>query len=192
LSDQHDETTDHALMALVAQGDRGALSALVKRHQARVLGLAYRFLGQPDIAEDVAQEVFLKIWRNAASFRPEAQFTTWLYRLTANLCWDLRRRAARETRSHAMVPELGSAADPAEAVDSHERAERVRRALTRLPDRQRLAVILHRYEGLSHREIAEVTGWSAKAVESCLVRAYESLRKWLSDLDPRKPERTDR
>jgi RNA polymerase sigma-70 factor (ECF subfamily) len=178
-------------MALVAQGDRDALSVLVTRHQAKVLGLAYRFLGQPELAEDVAQDVFLRVWQKAARFRPEARFTTWLYRLTANLCWDRRRRAMREARARAEVPERGSAAEPAVAVDIQERVQRVRRAVANLPDRQRLAVILHRYAGLSHREIAEVTGWSGKAVESCLVRAYESLRKSLSDLNPREPGRID-
>jgi RNA polymerase sigma-70 factor (ECF subfamily) len=183
---EYDKLADEALMALVAQGRREAFTVLVGRHQAGVMGVAYRFVGQRDVAEDIAQDVFLKVWRSASAFRPEAQFTTWLYRLTANLCWDRRRRAAREARFRIAFSQMRTASEPPSNLDSQERVERVRRAVARLPDRQRLAVILHRYAGLSHREIAEVTGWSVKAVESCLVRGYGALRKWLAQLDPRR------
>ncbi|MGD8452713.1 MAG: sigma-70 family RNA polymerase sigma factor [Phycisphaerae bacterium] len=176
--------SDHELMRRVGEGDRDALGLLVERHQAKVVALAYRFLGRWDAAEDVAQDVFVRVWRAAAQFRPEARFTTWLYRLAVNLCWDRRRQAARELRllTAAPPPETGNASSV--NMESRERVARVRRAVGELPDRQRLAVILHRYEGLSHREIAEATGWSQGAVESCLVRAYEKLRQSLSDMGP--------
>jgi RNA polymerase sigma-70 factor (ECF subfamily) len=174
--------TDYELMARAGQGNHDALGTLVQRHQAKVVGLAFRFLGRWDAAEDVAQDVFVRVWRAAATFRPEAQFTTWLYRLATNLCWDRRRRAARDLRLRATAPTPGSADPPLATLASRDRIRRVQEAVAELPDRQRLAVILHRYQGLSHKEIADATGWSESAVESCLVRAYENLRKSLSDM----------
>ena len=177
-----EDSTDHELMLRVGQGNRDALGVLVQRHQAKVVGLAYRFLGRWDVAEDVAQDVFVRVLRAAAAFRPEAQFTTWLYRLAANLCWDRRRQATRELRLHSTSPARGIDDPPSATVESRERVARVRQAVADLPDRQRLAVILHRYQGLAHKDIAEATGWSEGAVESCLVRAYENLRNLLSDI----------
>lgn len=177
------ELTDHELMVRVGQGSRDALGVLVQRHQAKVIGLAFRFLGRWDAAEDVAQDVFIRVLRAAATFRPDAQFTTWLYRIAANLCWDRRRQAARELRLRSSSPAPRSVDLPSETSESRDRIACVRRAVADLPDRQRLAVILHRYQGLSHKETAAATGWSQSAVESCLVRAYENLRKSLSNME---------
>lgn len=177
-----EELTDHELMAQIGQSNRAALGTLVQRHQAKMVELAFRFLGRWDAAEDVAQDVFVRVWRAAATFRPEAQFTTWLYRLAANLCWDRRRQAARELRLRSAAPAPGSADPAATTLETRDRIARVRQAVAGLPDRQRLVVILHRYQGLTHDEIADATGWSQSAVESCLVRAYENLRKSLSDM----------
>ena len=174
--------SDEDLMQRLGRGDRAALAALVERHQTHVLSLAQRFTGHRDTAEDIAQDAFVRVYRAAPTYRPEARFTTWLYRLVVNLCWDRRRRAAREQRYRAGQREQRQAETPSAALDQRERAVRVQRAVQTLPDRQRLAVVLHRYQGLSHREIAEITGWSPGAVESCLVRAYESLRRALADL----------
>jgi RNA polymerase sigma-70 factor (ECF subfamily) len=169
-------------MARVGHGDRAAFGVLVERHQAKVVGLAYRFLGRWDVAEDVAQTVFVRVLYAAESFRPDARFTTWLYRLAANLCWDRRRQAAREARLSSTLPAPAASVQPAAAVETEERIKRVREAIAALPDRQRLAVVLHRYQGLSHPQIADATGWTQSAVESCLVRAYENLRSALSDM----------
>jgi RNA polymerase sigma-70 factor (ECF subfamily) len=176
------QPSDHELMLRVSQGEREALGLLVRRHQAQVVGLAYRFLGRWDVAEDVAQDVFVRVWRAAGAYRPDAQFTTWLYRLAANLCWDRRRATARELRLRTSSPPPGMADEPSAGMEGEDRVARVRAAIAALPDRQRLAVILHRYQGLTHQEIADATGWSASAVESCLVRAYENLRKSLADM----------
>jgi RNA polymerase sigma-70 factor (ECF subfamily) len=168
-------------MAEVARGDMGALGVLVRRHQQAVIGLALRMLGRRDAAEDVAQEAFLHVHRAARRYQPDAKFTTWLYRIVVNLCHDARRRARRGPAqlSEGAAPAQDPVADPIEAV---ERAERVRRAVSSLPDRQRTAVILHRYQGLSHHEIAQAMGWSESAVESLIVRAYATLRRELADL----------
>ncbi len=177
-----DAPADHVLMRRIAAGDRAALATLVRRHQATVLRLAYRVLGRWDDAEDVAQEAFLRVLSGAGEYRPEAQFSTWLYRIVSNLCLDERRRWARRRRWSLESAEIS--VDPARESDQDRRElqQRVQQAVADLPQRQRLAVVLHRFEGLNHAEIAEITGWSASAVESCLVRAYAGLRQRLAGL----------
>ncbi len=169
-------------MRRVAEGQQEALAVLVRRHQERVRRLAGRFLGSPDEADDVCQETFLRIYHAAREYRPTAAFATWLYRVVANLCWDHRRRAARRPVALPPPDEHPAAEDRRTPAEQAELSDRVRKAVARLPDRQRLALVLHRDAGLSHREIAEATGWSESAVESCLVRAYRQLRADLSDL----------
>jgi RNA polymerase sigma-70 factor, ECF subfamily len=108
---------------------------LVQRHQAKVVCLAYRFLGRGDVAEDVAQDVFVRLMRAAATVRPETQFTTWLYHLAANLCWDRRRQAARELRLWSASPGPGVDQPPSAAMERLDRVARVRQAIAALPDR---------------------------------------------------------
>ncbi len=177
------DANDHDLMRLVAQGRRDALAVLVNRHQQRVIALAYRLLGSWDAAEDACQEAFIRVWSSAARYRPDATFSTWLYRIVANLCWDQRRRWLREPGPLPLdETRLRLAEDDEPPTERAERRAIIQRAVAQLPDRQRLALILHRYDGLSHRQIAEVTGWSHRAIESCLVRAYDRLRHLLADL----------
>ena len=169
-------------MEHVARGERAALATLVRRHQERVLGLAVRFLGRREAAEDVCQDAFVRVFERAGSYQPTAQFTTWLYRIVANLCWDYRRQAKRGPLPLDAQAAGAQADESPNATDQLERQERIRQAVSELPDRQRLALILHRFEGMGHKEIAAATGWSASAVESCLVRAYGRLRELLADL----------
>lgn len=170
-------------MRRIAQGERDALAELVRRHQQRVIALAFRFLGRWDAAEDVCQDTFLRVFRGAEAYRPDARFTTWLYRIVANQCWDHRRKAAREPVQDAPMPAPTAGADAYVAMQRQEKQEAVRRAVANLPDRQRLALVMHRYEGMTHAEIAGATGWSVGAVESCIVRAYARLRENLADLN---------
>lgn len=175
------ELDDVKLLSLVGNGEMEALGQLVHRHQDKVLRLAYRMLGRWDLAEDVAQDTFLNLYRAAPRYRPEARFTTWLYRIATNLCLDSRRR---ERRSPAALPTAAELATPETAstsVEAKERAETVRRAVQDLPERQRIVLVLHRYERLSYFEVSQVTGWSESAVESLLVRAYANLRKSLAE-----------
>ena len=175
------EPPDEKLMADLAAGDMAALGALVRRHQDALVAFAARMLGRRDLAEDVAQEAFVHVHRAARRYRPEAKFTTWLYRIAANLCRDAQRRASRAPAS--LDEETAPGRDPGpDPLEARERIERVRRAVAALPERQRLAVTLHRYQGLSHREIAQVAECSESAVESLLVRAYAALRQALADL----------
>ncbi len=176
------EANDHQLMHLVAQGRRDAFTVLLRRHQPAALTLAYRFIGRWDAAEDICQEAFVRTFQAAPSYRPTAEFTTWLYRVVANLCWDHRRRAARRPEQLSEAAPRPSPEEPSVALEKKERQARVQRAVTALPDRQRLVLILHRYHGLPHREITQITGWSTGAVESCLVRAYSKLRELLQDM----------
>ncbi len=154
-----------------------ALAELVCRHQSKVLGLAYRMLGRWDLAEDVAQEAFLRVHRAAGRYKPRARFTTWLYQIVVNLCLDARRRMRQAPAPLPAESLISRGSSGLDVLEVQERAEIVRKAVADLPERQRVVLVLHRYEDLSHKEIAEVTGWSESAVESLLVRAYANLRK---------------
>ena len=172
---------DARLMRRVAEGDRSALASLVRRHQRRVLELAYRTTGDRTLAEDVAQDAFLRIWRSADRYQPTAQFTTWLHRIVVNLCLDAFKKRKPITGDPPDAVDLRSD-DPAAVLERDDRAMAVRRAVVSLPERQRVAVVLHRFSGLPIRSVAETTGWSESAVESLLVRAYAALRKSLISL----------
>lgn len=170
---------DPTLMARLAQGDMQSLGVLVQRHEKRVRGLAYRYLGRQDQADDLAQEAFLRVLRSASSYEPTAAFATWLYRIVVNLCLD----AVRKPRLAALSdddPARGSVPPPEQAMLDQEKCRAVQRAVQDLPERQRIVVLLHRFEGLTHAEIAQATTWSEAAVESLLVRAYSLLRQRLA------------
>ncbi|UCG17268.1 MAG: sigma-70 family RNA polymerase sigma factor [Phycisphaerales bacterium] len=171
---------DVELMARLADGDQSALAQLIQRHQHRVLDIAYRTIGDRVLAEDIAQEAFLRVWRSAGSYVPSAQFTTWLYRIVVNLCIDASRKPKALTIDGPAVPHPEMAA-VSSGLERSDRIAAVRRAVARLPRRQRVALVLHRFSGLSIRVISDATGWSESAVESLLVRAYASLRQALTE-----------
>ena len=165
----------------LGKGRMEALAELVRRHQGRALRLAYRSLGDWQLAEDVVQESFLRVNRAAAKYRPDARFGTWFYRIVVNLCLDeLRRRQRRVEAAMNATPEAATGESPARREELTELHLAVRHALDQLSERERLAVILHRFEGQSHRQIAEITDDSVSAVESLLVRAYRKLRRELA------------
>jgi RNA polymerase sigma-70 factor (ECF subfamily) len=172
--------SDIELMARLGRGDLAALGILAQRYQGRVLLLSYRLLGDWHKAEDVSQETFLRLRQAARQYEPKAKFTTWLYRIVHNLSLDQRRKTRNDPLSLEALPTDAEGTVQDSPVERRELAEAVRKAVGELPERQRRAIILHRYEGLSHEEIGEVTGWSKSAVESLLVRAYENLRKKLA------------
>ncbi len=176
LSMANDKPNSTELMARLAKGDMAALGDIVSRHQDKVLSLSYRVLGDWHRAEDVAQEVFLRVYRAASRYEPKAKFTTWLYRIVVNLCFDEQRKRAKAAVSLENADSQILVEPDHSAAEKKELAELVRTTVNGLPERQRLAVILHRYDGLSHGEISEVTGWTKSAVESLLVRAYANLR----------------
>jgi len=168
------DLSDARLISEAAAGNTGALGKLVHRHQAEVLALAFRILGRWDLAEEIARETFERVLGAGRTHGPDAKFTVWLVRIAVNLCFDTqrRRRIASGAPGDPAAAE-GDAAPPAEAA---ERCETVRRAVAALPVRQRMMLILHRYQGLGRREIAFVTCCSTTAVESLLARAYANLQ----------------
>lgn len=173
------DRSDEELVALAGNGDRQAYRVLVERHGRRVLAMARRMTGNLAEAEDVAQEAFLRVWQHAGDWRDRgAKFTTWLYRVVVNLCLDRRRRVPM-----APLEEAGNPADErpnAEAtVAADERARRVAEALAALPDRQRAALVLSYYEGMSNASAAAVLEISVEALESLLVRARRAIRAGL-------------
>ena len=180
---------DMTLMRALGEGEIEALGELVHRYQQRALGLAYRMLGRWDAAEDAVQDAFLQVYRAAPRYRPQAEFITWLYRIVTNRCLVARRREKRapEPLTDERTPASGTS--PAQTVETDEAVRRVRQAVQALPERQRAALILHRYERLSYFEVAQVTGWSESAVESLLVRAYAALRKMLAEPEKKNTKR---
>ena len=178
----NDERTDTELMTRLAAGDMAALGDLVRRHQDKVLSLSYRLLRDWHRAEDVAQETFLRVYSAAKHYKPKAKFTTWLYRIVVNLCFDEQRKRAKTAAPLEYAASEVLAESDCDAAERKEVVGLVKTAVNELPERQRLAVILHRYDGLSHAEIGEVTGWTKSAVESLLVRAYANLREKLGEM----------
>lgn len=172
-------------LARVAAGDADAFTGLVEAHQERLLRLCERLLGDAEEARDAAQEVFLKLFRKAAAFRPQGQVYTLLYRIAVNHCLNKlrRRRLVRFLRfegdseeadaPHLDPPDAGPGPDA--ALESRQRWRETRRAIARLPDNQRMVLILARFEGLSYRQIAEALGISEGAVESRLFRAMRKV-----------------
>jgi RNA polymerase sigma-70 factor (ECF subfamily) len=185
LSEQ--SVSDEALMSALAAGDMAALGCLVRRHQDRVVRLARRITGDAELADDIAQESFLRVHRAAKRYRPSARFTTWLHRIVVNLCWDLRRRWRPAATEPGDRPD-DRRREPSEGLVRSELRTAVRRAVDALPPRQRVAVVLHRFEGCSMRDTAAITGWSESAVESCLVRAYRQLRARLAEFRGPSPQ----
>ncbi len=171
--------TDTELMTELARGQIDALAALIHRHQDEALRLAYRLLQRWDLAEDVVQEAFIRVYRGAGGFRADARFRTWFYRILVNLCIDEQRRHVLQMSAvdKAYPDRKDSQQDP---LVQHELIELIRGAVADLPDRQRTALVLQRYHGMRHRQIAEITGWTESAVESLIVRALANLRKKLT------------
>ena len=179
------DATDEDLMIRIGNGDRVAFGELVRRHLGRAVAVAQRVTGSRGDAEEIAQEAFLRVWTKAPHWRsaegdfPAARFSTWLHRVVVNLGIDRKRRPTMSALDAA-----GDPADPADsALRSLEKAQlsrRVAAAVATLPERQRAALALCFYEGLSNREAADILALSPGAIESLLVRARRSLREALA------------
>ena len=176
------------LMDRIAAGDTEAFEILVNRHQVDILNLVYRFLGDRMQANDLAQEVFLRVWQTAKKYESTAKFTTWIYKITANLCLnELKSTRRRKWFSfHRLDGESKYSIEETFPDDSPtaedllltgERNLCIAKALAILPANQRLALVLKTYEGLPYQEIARILGCSVAAVESLLVRAKRTLQK---------------
>ena len=179
---------DVALMHRIAEGDERAFRELVERHQNAVVGTVARMLGDPTEAEDIAQLAFLRIWKHAKRWRPEAKFTTYLFTITRNLVFNESRRRTRrkEVSTDEREEESGfqmpseSPLGPEEETMKLEMHQQIDRAIATLPEAQRIAVILYSYEALPYEEIATELKTSVTSVKTLLFRARTTLREKLA------------
>jgi len=185
------ELSDADVMLLAGKGDDSAYNYLVEKFHRQICGFLYRMVRVHAVAEELTQEVFLRIYRSRTTYAAEAKFTTWLYRIATNLAVN----HARDTRIERTTPtvnldepdpESGMIVDVADKTLSveqrmvrQERMAAIRNHVMELPERQRMAVLMHKYQELDYREIAGVLKLSESATKSLLFRAYETLREKL-------------
>ena len=186
-SDAHDKS----LMTRIASGDESALRELIEKHQGAVYGTIAKMLGDPIEAQDLAQQVFVRVYRAAGSYRATAQFRTWMFTIMRNLVFNEHRRRSRATfiplhppedESNTFVGSIGL--DLPDAVNKtpdvtalqQELVKIIDEAILALPEQQRLAIVLRRYDEFSYEQIAEILKISVPATKSLLFRARETLR----------------
>lgn len=182
------DSDDVGLMCQVATGDMAAFERIVERHQALVAGTVARMLGNNADVEDIAQQVFIRVWRSAKRYQPKAKFTTWLLTITRNLVFnELRRRrrhvavslqADNESEERPLPDDVAKAPDA--TLLQRELQKAIEEAIDRLPEVQRMALILRRFEELSYEDIADVLDLTVPAVKSVLFRARTELRERLA------------
>jgi RNA polymerase sigma factor (sigma-70 family) len=180
------QMTDQQLIGRVRGGETRLFGELVQRYQDPVFGMALRFLGCRGEAEDAAQEAFLRAYRGLDGFKGDAKFSTWLYRITYNLCTDWVRRNRRAGGRAVAIEEAGEVADRRvnleEGILESETRDNVRRALDGLDERYRGVVVLLYYQKMSYEQIAAVLDLPLKTVETRLYRARKLLRESLESV----------
>ena len=183
-------STEEILIAKSKQGDLAAYGQLVERYQNRVYNLALKLIGSSEDAKDTVQEIFIKAYRALPGFQGEAGFSTWLYRVASNKCLDFLRKKNRERKHNYSFEEgdfsqeaVNSQYGPEEAFLLKEKQERLKKAVTELPETYRLVLVLHHYQGFSYREVAGITGLPEKTVATRLHRAKKLLREKLLGAD---------
>ena len=180
---------DIAWMARIKEGDTEALRELIEAHQHRIVAAVTRMLGDELDAEDLAQQVFIRVWKSAPRYEPSAKFTTWLFKITRNLVFnELRRRKRHPTRSldatmddddrPLQIPDPGTKAADTSLLDD-EMQSAIQKAIEELPEIQRIAIVLRRYDDIPYEDIGEILGLSVPAVKSVLFRARTELREKL-------------
>jgi RNA polymerase sigma-70 factor, ECF subfamily len=193
---EESDARDKALMVRIADGDEGALRELIEKHQGAVYGTITKMLGDPVEAQDLAQQTFLRVYRAAGSYRATAQFKTWIFTIVRNLVFNEHRRRSRAHlvplhppeseantpggAAHLDPPDLANKT-PGEAALQKEMLRKIDEAILALPEQQRLAIVLRRYDEFSYEQIAEILKTSVPATKSLLFRARETLRVALQD-----------
>jgi RNA polymerase sigma-70 factor (ECF subfamily) len=184
--------SDVQLMLDVKAGDDASFNLLLQKYRTPLINFLYRMVRDSATAEDLAQEVFLRVYRARKQYSPSAKFTTWLFRIATNLALN----SVRDNRHHQMDVSIDAPVEEDEAplqlparemrIDEHmierDRAEFIRQAISSLPEKQRVAVLLHKYEEMDYAEIAKILECSESALKSLLFRAYETLRVQLAPL----------
>lgn len=171
--------SDEALIQKIANQDTEAFQELIERFQSLVFNTAYRFVGNVHDAEDLAQEAFLRVFKNAGRYVPSAKFKTWFLRVVTNLCLDFIKKKKPVLLEEESLLNIPFGSNPSQEFEVNERKRTLQQAIQSLKETQRMALVLHHYEGLKYEEIAQVMGCSTKAVESLLVRAKKALRERL-------------
>ena len=179
---------DLALMAKVARGDEDAFAKIVAKHQHAVLGTVAKMTNKSSDTEDIAQQVFIRLWKSAERYQPTAKFTTFLFTITRNLVFNATRKKsgkneysfdALEGKWRQSIEDKSSDSRPDKLIEQTELRQIIDQAISSLPEKQRLAVVLRRYEKMPYEEIAETLGISVPAVKSQLFRAMTALRESL-------------
>ena len=179
------DDADVHTIKLVAEGNEQAFEELVNKYQQAVFNTVYRYTGNPDDVQDLAQEIFIKVWQNARRFKGKSKFSTWLYRIAVNHCINYRRK---DKGKHVSLDELTEKGRTPEAFrvepdwEQRRKVALIRRAVDELPDRQRMALVLSQFEDKSYKEIAEIMKVSLSAVESLIFRARTALKSKLADV----------
>ncbi len=182
------ELSDDALMLLIQKQDEQAFAWLIDRHLNALHAFARRMLGHTDDAEDVVQEAFLRVWRHAVRWKPgAAKLSTWLHKIVHNLCIDWQRRHYQgetvDVDGEDIQEAISTTVTPEGFLQEQEISQEVEKALQALPDRQRSAIILCYYQGLTNVQAAEVLNISVTALESLMARGRKSLRQKLQTMN---------
>lgn len=185
-------SSDVQLMLDVKAGDDASFNVLLRKYRTPLVNFLYRMVRDTATAEDLAQEVFLRVYRARKEYSPSAKFTTWLFRIATNLALNSIRDNRRRTLEVPIDAPVEEDEAPRELparemrIDEHlverDRTELIRRAVAALPEKQRVAVLLHKYEEMDYSEIAKILNCSESALKSLLFRAYETLRVQLAPL----------
>jgi len=185
--------SDAEIMLRVREGDDSGFEYLIEKYRKPIVSFMYRMVHNQAVAEELAQEVFLRVYRSRQTYRAEARFSTWLYRIATNLGVNHARDTRHERSAQTVYldqpdPETGTTPDVADSrpgaedeLVKDERMRAIRKHVMALPERQRTAVLMHKYQGLDYREIGAVLHLSESATKSLLFRAYQTLRERLKD-----------
>ncbi|HEY1336813.1 MAG TPA: RNA polymerase sigma factor [Bryobacteraceae bacterium] len=182
---------DAELMLRVKEGDGASFAVLLEKHRSSVVNFLYRMVQNQPVAEELAQEVFLRVYRSRSTYEPTAKFTTWLFRIATHLALNNLRDGKNE-RAQERLDDDSSDLPVRQVSDSRPTVEQdlvyqarlaeIRRAIAMLPEKQRAAVLMHKYEEMEYSQIAKVLNCSESAVKSLLFRAYETLRGRLAHM----------